>query len=296
MEATAKSDMHERTLQEDLMSRNLRQQISSRILTIVLVVGGALSGYYVGRQLVIWQSIETLNHYSGIALAQNDVSLGEARKALDSLKLSTLATCADQEINSLRDIVFRSVHLKDAGRIHGDKIQCSAISGRSVRALATLNPDSSKTKGDVTYYGLKRGARSGLNRAALQVGNSYVVIDSGEVPDEGNDPVQLTVSTKDGHAFASSPEADPAPKSDNPSVAAEGSGRVGEKLFATRCSSLGFNCVTISVPAAYVLQSGTIAISSAASVGALIGLLFGTLLSRLSIRRRDMSSQLRRAL
>ena len=119
MEATAKSGMQERTLQEVLMSRDLRQKFSSRILTYVLVLCGGSAGYYLGHQLVIWQSIKSLNHYSGIAVTQNDVSLGEARTALDSLKVSMSATCFDQEVNSLRDIVFRSVHLKDAGRILG---------------------------------------------------------------------------------------------------------------------------------------------------------------------------------
>jgi sensor c-di-GMP phosphodiesterase-like protein len=71
---------------------------------------------------------------------------------------------------------------------------------------------------------------------------------------------------------------------------------MGEMLYATRCSSLGINCITMSVPATYVLQNGTVAISACVCVGALTGLLFGMLLSRSRARSRDLPSQLSRAL
>ena len=278
------------------MSRALHHQISNRILIFILVIIGGSAGYFLGRQLVIWQSLVSLAHYSGLALVQSNASFGEARKALEVLKVPASAACADQEIGTLRDMVFRSVHLKDAGRIRGDKIQCSATAGRSVRSFSSLGLDSTQTTGGFIYYSLKHSNLSGLNRAALQSGNSFVVIDSGEPPNQGGDPVHLEVTIKNAPSLPAEALAIRQQESSNLTSSSEDSGRAGEMLFSTRCSTLGFNCVTLTVPAAYVLRNGTMAISESAAVGGLIWLLFGMLLSNMRARRNDLPSQLSRAL
>jgi len=278
------------------MSRALHHQISNRILIFILVIIGGSAGYFLGRQLVIWQSLVSLAHYSGLALVQSNASFGEARKALEVLKVPASAACADQEIGTLRDMVFRSVHLKDAGRIRGDKIQCSATAGRSVRSFSSLGLDSTQTTGGFIYYSLKHSNLSGLNRASLQSGNSFVVIDSGEPPNQGGDPVHLEVTIKNAPSLPAEALAIRQQESSNLTSSSEDSGRAGEMLFSTRCSTLGFNCVTLTVPAAYVLRNGTMAISASAAVGGLIWLLFGMLLSNMRARRNDLPSQLSRAL
>jgi sensor c-di-GMP phosphodiesterase-like protein len=280
----------------DRKSRVRRQQIVNRILLVILVLCGGAAGYSLGRQLVIWQSLLRLDQYSKQALTQNDASLTEARNSLEALKNTGSASCADQEIGYLRDLVFRSTHLKDAGRIRGNKIQCSAITGHSVRSLSSLAPDSSQSVGGFTYYSLKGTSTAAQNRAALQYGNAFVVIDSGGPPGQDADPVKLVVTTSSNKERSAGTTTGRDTKSDDLAMAEDGSGRVGQMLFATRCSSLGFNCVTLSVPAAYVLQSGTAAISASAGIGALIWLFLGMLLLRVRARNMDMPSQLRQAL
>jgi len=277
-------------------SRIQRQQIVNRILLVILVLCGGAAGYSLGRQLVIWQSIIRLDKYSKQALTQNDASMAEAQNVLDALKNTGSAICADQEIGYLRDLVFRSAHLKDAGRIRGNKIQCSAITGHSVRSLSSLGLDSSQAAGGFTYYSLKGTSTAAQNRAALQYGNAFVVIESDAPPSQDVDPVKLVVTMKSNEERSATPATERVTKSDDLAMEEEGSGRIGQMLFATRCSSLGFNCVTLSVPATYVLQSGTAAISACAGVGALTWLFLGLLLLRARARNMDMPSQLRQAL
>lgn len=277
-------------------SRVQQQQIVNRILLVILVLCGGAAGYSLGRQLVIWQSIVRLDQYSKQALTQNDASLAEARNVFNALKNTGSAICADREIGYLRDLVFRSAHLKDAGRIRGDKIQCSAITGHSVRSLSSLGPDSSQAAGGFTYYSLKGTSTAAQNRAALQFGNTFVVIDSGALPSQDVGPLKFDVTIKSNKELSAGPTRERVTKSDDLAMAEDGSGRVGQMLFATRCSALGFNCVTLSVPATYVLQSGTAAISACAGVGALTWLFLGMLLLRARARNMDMPSQLLQAL
>jgi len=267
-----------------------------RILTFALVLSGGVAGYFLGCKAVFWESIFRLDRYSKRLVAQNDASLAEAGKVLDSLTHSRFTTCSEGEIANLRDLVFRSVSLKDAGRIKGDRIECSAASGQSTRSILTMSTGSAHAKGGFTYYNLKYSAKSGQHRAALQLGNAFVVFDSGEALNQDADPFRFAMTV---NSFKDM-QADHAPshssESDVPPVISDGSGQMGEMLFATRCSSLGINCITMSVPAAYVLQNGTVAISACVCVGALTGLLFGMLLSRSRARSRDLPSQLSRAL
>jgi sensor c-di-GMP phosphodiesterase-like protein len=279
------------------MSRILRQQTFWRNALIVLMVtGGSGVGFLLGRTAVIWQSLNKLDHYASVVVDQNDASLGEAREALDSIKHSGNSTCADEEIGGLRDLVFRSSHLKDAGRIGGDMIECSATTGRSVRSLSALVADASPTNGGLTYYSLKNVAKTEPDRAALRLDNAFVVTDSGVALNQGGDPVRLAVTTVGSINSQAGAIADQLPGIQEPRMTQEGSGHLGNVLYATRCSSLGFNCITLSLPADYVLQHGNLALAALAAVGAMTGLLLGMLLLNARLRHQDLPSQLRRAL
>jgi sensor c-di-GMP phosphodiesterase-like protein len=267
-----------------------------RILTFILVLSGGIAGYFFGCKAVFWESIFRLDRNSKLLVARNDATLEEASKVLTSLGNSGFTTCSDDDIGYLRDLVFRSISLKDAGRIKGDKIECSAASGRSTRSISTMSTGSAHANGGFTYYNLKYSAKSGQDRAALQLGNAFVVFDSGEPLDQVVDPFRFAVTVKSSNGMQVGRAPSHSSKSGNPPVTIDGSGRVGEMLYATRCSLLGINCVTMSVPADYVLQNGTVGISACVCVGALTGLLFGMLLSRTQARRRNLSSQLSRAL
>ena len=267
-----------------------------RILTFALALSGGLAGYFLGCRAVFWESVFRLDRNSKLLVAQNDASLGEASKVLDSLNHSGFTTCSDGEIGYLRDLVFRSVSLKDAGRIKGNKIECSAASGRSDRSILTMSTGSTHATGGFIYYNLKHSAKSRQNRAALQLGNAFVVFDSGESLNQNVDPFRSAMTVKNSNDMQTDHAPSHTSKSDILPVTTDGSGRLGEVLYATRCSPLGINCITMSVPVDYVLQNGTVAIAACVCVGALTGLLLSMFLSQMRIRNRDLPHQLRRAI
>ncbi len=279
------------------MSRASRQQVFfGRILAIAFIVGGSAAGYVLGRQAVIWESLSKLEQYSKLIVVQNDASLADARQVLGSMTGAVSPACTDNDIERLRDIVFQNANLKDAGRIQDDKIKCSANSGRTVRALASLGVLASRTEGELTYYRLKKTAKTDLIRAVLQLGNAFVVVDSGQSLNQDAGPARLNVSIMGSEEAHANSNAGLTPKVDGPALPLEGSGQSGESLYATHCSSLGLDCITLSIPAAYVRQQSTIAIAISSAVGAMTGLLLWSLLMKIRSRSQDMPSQLRRAL
>lgn len=279
------------------MSRILQQQtLWGKALIVLVVMVGSGVGYLLGRAAVIWQSIHKLDQYASVVVDQNDASLGDAREALDSIKHSRSSICAEEDIRGLRDLVFRSSYLKDAGRIRGDMIECSASTGRSVRSISALVASASTIEGGLTYYSLKNVSKTDPDRAALRLGNAFVVIDSGVTLNQGGDPVSLAVTTVGSFNSQAGAIADQMPGVQEPRITQEGSGHLGNVLYATRCSSFGFNCITLSLPADYVLQHGKLAIAASAAVGAMTGFLLGMLLLNARSRHQDLPSQLRRAL
>lgn len=279
------------------MSRILRQQtLWGKALIVLVVMVGSGVGYLLGRAAVIWQSLHKLDQNASVIVDQNDASLGEAREALDSIKHSGSSICADEDIRGLRDLVFRSSYLKDAGRISGDMIECSASTGRSVRSISALVASSSTMEGGLTYYSLKNVSKTDPDRAALRLGHAFVVIDFGVTLNQGRDPVSLAVTTVGGINSQAGAIADQMRGVKEPRMTQEGSGHLGNVLYATRCSSLGFNCITLSLPTDYVLQHGILAIAASAAVGAMTGLLLGMLLLNARSRHKDLPSQLKRAL
>jgi sensor c-di-GMP phosphodiesterase-like protein len=279
------------------MSRVIRRQtLSARLLTVAFILGGCAAGYFLGRQAVIWESVSKLDQYSKAAVAQNDASLKDARQVLESMKVSSASTCTDDDVEYLRGLVFRTANLKDAGRIQHSIIRCSANSGRTARAITSLDFDSSSTNDGLTYYHLKSTGKADPYRAALQLGSVYVVFNSGEPFNQDSNFVGITVTTKSGTLGQTESNTGPPPANDFPEGALEGSGQLGKSLFATRCSSLGFNCITLSVPTTYVMQKGNLAIATLAAVGAVAGLLLCTLLLNVHTRSHDLPNQLKRAL
>ncbi len=279
------------------MSRSSRQQIFfSRILAIVFIVGGSAAGCMLGRQAVIWESLSKLNQVSKSLVTQNDTALADARHVLESMAGAISPVCTDNDIGRLRDIVFQNANLKDAGRIQENTIRCSANSGRSLRALASLGVLASRTEGELTYYRLKKTIKSDLNRGVLQLGNAFVVVDPGQSLNQDAGPVRLNVSIMGGEEVHANSNAGPAPKVDESALPLEGSGHHGETLYATHCSSLGLDCITLSIPVSYVIQNSNIAIAISSAVGAMTGLLLWSLLMKIRSQSQDMPSQLKRAL
>lgn len=279
------------------MSRVIRRQtLFARSFTVAFVLGGCVAGYFLGRQAVVWESLRKLDQLAKTAVDQNDASLREASHVLQSMKVSSALMCTDDDIEYLRDLVFRTANLKDAGRIQSSRIKCSATSGRTARTISSLGFDSSSTNDGLTYYHLKDPGKAETYRAALQRGNAYVVFNSGESVNQDSSLVQLAVTTISSAEEHAGSKITLAPANGLPSVAQEGTGQFGKTLYATRCSSLGFNCVTLSIPAAYVMQKGDIATAAFSASGAVTGLLLCTLLLNVHSRSHDLSNQLKRAI
>jgi sensor c-di-GMP phosphodiesterase-like protein len=256
---------------------------------------GLLAGYLLGRALVLQQATNSLDQYLKLTAALDDASFTEARSVLNVLKNSPYPYCSDAEIAYFRAAVFRSEYLKDAGRIHGGKIDCSATADRLTQAIGPFIPDSRQDDGIIAYGNLVPIRDTRLKRAGLQLGSTYVVLDSNLPPSPGPVTLQLSPTMQDAALKQSSLPASEAPDGNELNPTTDGSGRVGNTLYATRCSTLHFNCVTASITVSEALHGGIVTLAASTFAGGLLGILFGMAFSFAYNRNRDLPQQLRRA-
>jgi len=85
------------------------------------------------------------------------------------------------------------------------------------------------------------------------------------------------------------------PKATQEILTKDGQGRLGNSLFATRCSERYYNCVTDYISISDALQENRIELAMHIGLGALTGICVGLVLSFLYRRNRSMAQQLRRA-
>ena len=267
----------------------------ARTARLSMAACGMVAGYLLGCVLALHLAENWLDQYSHLIAAEEDASSGEARSLLAVLKKSPYPFCSDAEIVYFRDLIFRSEFMKDAGRIHGGKIDCSATAGRPTQSIGQFKPSSPQQDGTIAYSNLVPVRDDSLKRSGLQLGNAYVVFGSHLPAGLGPIPMHLTATMKNAASQQTSHPAGAALLGNEPDLTADGTVRLGDTFYATRCSTLYSNCVTASTSVSEALQGERNKIAGCTVLGGLAGYLLSLALSFWYNRSQDLCQQLRRA-
>src|ERR1700677_3414630 len=173
-----------------------RALIARTIMFGLSAACGIAAGYMLGRALALEIAEHNLDQYAKLMVVHEDASSVEARSLLSTLKGSPYPSCSDAEIAYFRELVFRAEYLKDAGRILGGKIACSATAGRPMRSIGQFKASSQKD-GTIAYSNLLPLKDAHLKRAGLQLGTAYVVFGANSPTSLGTIPMHLIVTMKD---------------------------------------------------------------------------------------------------
>lgn len=280
------------------MVRSLKQRaLVARVVTIAMTACGLAVGFLLGCALALLLATNWLDRYSQLTSAQNDASFLEGRALLIVMKTSRYGFCSDAEMAYFRELVFRSDYLKDAGRIHGGKIDCSATVGRPSRTVGQFTADSLQDDGTgtIAYSNLVPIHDPVLKRAGLQMGNAYVVFGSHKPASPGPVPMHLIFNMAHDPSAQQGSQPGVAQQNAKASPNAAGLIRLGNNLDATRCSTLHSSCVTAYTSVSEALRGEAVTIAGCTLAGGGLGILSGIMFSFMYKRSRDLCQQLRRA-
>ncbi len=277
--------------------RTLVQRVVVTIVsTILLAALGGLGGYLLGHSFAFDQVEDRLDRYANRILLENVFSTAESRAILATMNASPYTICSDTEIEYFRQLIFQSRFLKAAGRMRDGRIECSTTSGRSVLAESRYTPNIARQDGTKIYKNLPPFRVDDQDVVSVQEGDSFVVYNPYNLASLAAPPMHFTATAVDAPTRQAGQMLGELPNAQQKILTREGKLRVGNTLYATRCSTDGATCLTayISIPDVLAVARGysMACLAIGAVAGALIGLLFPVLYSR----NKSVEQQLLRAL
>jgi sensor c-di-GMP phosphodiesterase-like protein len=282
------------------MKRTLKQRVVvSLTATVVATACGLLIGYWIGRAITLRLTAGRLSREAALAISDRNTYAHDVHAALDAMNASRYPYCSDQDMEFLHHLLYASTFLKEMGRIRDNRIACSTTQGRALSSSAELpKPDAIGTDAVKVYRNPLFFRLPNVAVVALQAGDSYVVL----YPYFDNLRERSTIRMKTtANSVLQSQSAPPAEKDSRrtqPILTRNSDFRIGDTLYATRCSSLAIDniCITASLPVSEALQANRGDLRAFTVLGGLTGALFGVVLSMFYRRNRSMEQQLRRAI
>jgi len=272
-----------------------KRALIGKTAVAVLTACGLVAGYLLGCGFSLQLAQSWLDQTSKLMASQNDASFMDARNLLNAVKHSPYSFCSENEIALFRDLVFRSEFLKDAGRMQGGKIECSATMGHPQHPIGNFKPIFHQKDGLLGYSNLVPTKDTNMRRPGFQLGSAYVVLGSLLPSSLGPIPMHLTVKLKNDHDRQVSGQDASGQNAPSPGLTTDGSFRLGQTLYRTRCSAVDLDCVTASTSFSEAFRGEAGAIAAFTLGGGVLGLLSGIAVSFAYRRNRDLYQQLRRA-
>ncbi len=273
-----------------------RHFLTTLVAMILMAACGTFVGYQLSDSLAIRVTETRLDRYASRILANGEATSTELRAVLDAVSASRNRTCSSAEIDYFRTLIFAPEYLKDAGRMRDGKIECSAALGRPAQAGEQSIPDFTLQDGSFLYRDLAPYRSNGLTTITVQRGDAFVVFTPlTRLPVEPP-PMHYTETATDaptqthGRLLGESLEANAR------ILTAEGRTRIGDNLYATRCSTRSFNCVTAYTSLLEVMHANRAKVIGFIGLFRLLGGIAGLGLALLYYRYMSVEQQLRRAI
>ena len=266
------------------------------VSTIVLATTGALGGYLLGRAYAVRQAETRLDQYASRILHETEASTSESRAMLATMNGSPYPFCSDTEIEYFRQLIFQSQFLKAAGRMRNGHIECSTTAGRNLLAVEQYTPIITTQDSTRLYKNLPPFRVDDQDVITAQRGDSFVVYDPYNFLSLALPPMHFSAAAMDAAPTDSTRLIGDAPAIPLNLVAQPGKRRVGNTLYATRCSQSVRTCLTtsIAIPDALQMNRGYAMVFSA--IGGLFGIFSGLLFPMLYSRNKSVEQQLIRAI
>jgi sensor c-di-GMP phosphodiesterase-like protein len=279
------------------MMRTLKQRVLITLMaTMVTAACGMLAGYVLGCDLMLRLAENKLRQNATRTIGEADAASTESRAVLAEMNASSLPYCSDAEVAYFRNLIFQADYLKEAGRLRNGQIECSATLGRLAQPIPVAKPTFSQVDGTSLYRGFGNYRVAGMPVVSLQQGESFIVFSPYLKLHRENPPMHyLSTSLADPKLVPDKLQG-LLPAARISVLTTDGETRIGSVLYATRCSTHYFNCVTEFISIPEVLRPDSRGLTVCAALGTLIGACLGLVCSMMYRRNRSTEQQLRRAI
>jgi sensor c-di-GMP phosphodiesterase-like protein len=276
-------------------------RIGKRVLIAVLAMAlgaacGVAAGFVFGRMLTLRHAQMRLKPYCDRVMHEGEISAMESRSVLAQINASTYPFCSDQEIAWMRMRIFQSEYLKEAGRIRGNRIQCSTSLGRVQKPLPEAIPDFTQPNGIRLYRNLAPFLIPGQNVIAVQMDESFIVYNPWNLKDLGSVPMHFTVTEHDATSQRTGRLVGEQSGATESILLKEGAQKQDGQMYFTQCSPRFDACFTTYISNREALEWNRFEFTAYIVLGTLSGGFLGFALSLLYRQRHSLAYQLRRSI
>jgi sensor c-di-GMP phosphodiesterase-like protein len=175
-------------------------------------------------------------------------------------------------------------------------VECSAALGRLAHPQGQSEPDFTQQDGTRVYQNLAPYKNGDLTVMTLQLGDAFVVFTPYSRMHLEPLPMHYTEMATDAPTQKTSRLLGEPAKASVPILTTEGVARLGDSLYATRCSIRFFSCVTAFTSIPEVVQASRFWFAGSVALCGLLSGLAGVVISFLYRRNKSVEQQLRRAI
>ena len=277
------------------MSVGRYRRLSIFLLALVSATLGAAGGYWLSHVTRLRAAKLALSSYASDLTDHAKEYGAELRSIKKAFNPSGFPLCSTEEISEMRDLAFRSLQVKDIGRLQNGKLVCSGWLGKL--AEPWIMPHSTMTLRDGTLvYADIPLAIAGDNRGVVLSDQGVDVVlspkafDSWDRPDMHNMIVMVNFSNRQiTHIAGDVMPIEPA------LILAEGETEIEGKLYSARCSRLISLCAVAEEPTQVALRDTNLLQFEYILMGALAGFGLGLAIAQFYLQRIGLAQQLRRA-
>ncbi len=292
---TSKTSTIRRSRNQTTRNRRFYRVLTSVVIALVSLGGGAAAGYVIGVVVVIDATQHALRKYAVDRMTGADQYPAEAVEVLSRMNTSPYPRCSEEELDSFRRLLLKAHYLKDIGRMSGGRLACSATIRRADLPDTEFRPVLKGSDNSLIYTNIEPLRVDSMIPVVMRVGDSYAAFDPyprGESPPT----IQFTMTMRDGASMRSTYLLGSRFPISGNLLTKTSDGRDGSNLYATQCSDRYPPCMTACISIREALWEQRFEVGIWVAVGVLSGLCIGLPVMILYNRGKGIEKQLRRAI
>jgi sensor c-di-GMP phosphodiesterase-like protein len=261
-----------------------------------VVLAGLLAGYTVGRLSILYATRARMADYSEQLMEHDEEIAAEIDTILIRANNSPAPACSDADIVLLRQLTFAARFIKDAGRLDGSVLRCTATAGVLKEPSELSGPDFTVPHGTSIYRSRPLSILGGASAEIVTLGRSEVVVSPDIFSEFSQRPFHYYYGVTDRSRGVLHSRILGAISLPPNLLNAHSPMQVGDELYAARCSRSYAVCAVTHASLAEIWHSNRALMATYVLTGTIAGLVCAVALAMAGHKRRSQTNQLKRAI
>jgi sensor c-di-GMP phosphodiesterase-like protein len=267
-------------------------------LALLGFIVGVICGLSLGRALLMRTAKMSLSEYGQHLTQHGDELTRELQLVFQRANASPLPYCSDRELGALQAQTFHSRDLKDIGRTHGGKLDCSAFLGRLARPYVEGPPTLvlKNGMGIYTEVAVVLASYDGDHATVVEDGAADAVISPHAFDHWDRPHTRYTIIAINRETRQMAPIAGSVLALEPAWIWSPGLRIVSGVVYQSRCSALSPMCAVTAESTSDIWDSSVSTLVASSAMGGVAGLSLGLTVALLYLRTTNLGAQFHRAI